>query len=746
MVILGLIIGGLLLALMGALLWVFIDFRKYKKNNHLVFLLLLLCPASLFAQLTDKDDSTISHTVFGRNIFTSHELSFEPNMNLATPENYVLGPGDEVIINIWGASEKNIRCTISPEGNIMISNLGPVYLSGMSIKDANELLQKEFTKIYAGIAGATSSIKLTLGQIRSIQINMMGEVSVPGTYTISSFSSVFHALYRAGGVSPIGSLRSIQLVRAGKKIADIDVYDYIMKGKVKDDLRLMEGDVILVPPYDCLVGISGKVKRPMAYEMKRGENLLTLLNYAGGFTGDSYRSNIRLLRRSAREKQIYNVDDIDYGTFTLMDGDALTVGAVLNRFENKIEIRGAVYRQGLYQLSANTRTIKELIQQAEGLRGDAFLNRALLKRERDDLSFEMIQVDLKGIMDGSLPDLSLQRNDVFTISSIHDLKEEATLTIVGEVARPGSFSFAENMTIKDLIIKAGGLLESASFAKIDVTRRIKEPGSKEMAEVIGKTFTLELKDGSLMGEGSDFVLHPFDMVAVRKSPAYQRQQNVAVGGEVLFSGNFALSKKNERLSDLVAKAGGVTKEAYVEGARLLRRMTPEEWKQKTDVVHLAEQGVGKDSISIAKLEVSNIYPVGIELEKALARPGSPEDMVLREGDMLFIPEFVSTVKINGEVMYPNTVLFEQNAKLSHYINQAGGYGYQARKRHVYIVYLNGAVSRLRSNNSKGIEPGCEIIIPSKDKKKGSSAAASLAMTTSLSSLSMMIATMVNLTK
>lgn len=717
----------------------------YKRQLILLFLLLLSVGCIHMHAATEQDTES-SHAVFGRNIFTSKDLSFEPNMNMATPEHYVLGPGDEVIINIWGASEKNIRRTISPEGNIMISNLGPVYLNGLSIKEADALLQKEFTKIYAGISGASSSIRLTLGQIRSIQINMMGEVSVPGTYTISSFSSVFHALYRAGGVSPIGSLRSIQLMRNGKKVADIDVYDYIMKGKVKDDIRLMEGDVILVPPYDCLVNISGKVKRPMTYEMKRGENMLTLLQYAGGFTGDSYRSNIRLLRRSAREKQIYNVDNVDYGTFPLMDGDALTVGAVLDRFENKVEIRGAVYRQGLYQLSNTTRTIKELIQQAEGLRGDAFMNRALLRREREDLSFEMIQVDLKGIMSGTTPDLPLQRNDMLTISSINDLKEEATLSIQGEVARPGSFRFAENTTIKDLIIKAGGLLESASFAKIDVTRRIKEPGSMEMATIVGKTFTLELTDGSLSGEGSDFILQPFDLVAVRKSPAYHRQQNVAVGGEVLFSGNYAMSKKNERLSDLVSKAGGVTTEAYVRGARLLRRMTPEEWKQRSDAVRLAEKGTGKDSISLATLEVSNIYSVGIELEKALAHPGSTEDMVLREGDMLFIPEFVSTVKINGEVMYPNTVLYEPKADLRYYINQAGGFGYKARKRHVFIVYLNGTVSRLRSNRSKGIEPGCEIIIPSKDKKRGVAAAESVALSSSAASLALMISTMVNLTK
>lgn len=693
-----------------------------------------------------KSTAQAARLVFGRNIFTSKQLSFEPNMNLATPENYKLGPGDEVIIDIWGSSENSIRETISPEGNIMVSNIGPVYLNGMTIKEANSYLQREFSKIYAGIAGNSSHINLTLGQIRSIQINVMGEVAMPGTYTLSSFASVFHALYKAGGVSPIGSLRSIQLIRNGKKIADIDIYDYILKGKTKDDIRLMEGDVILIPPYDCLADISGKVKRPMFYEMKKGETLLTLIRYAGGFTGDAYKNSIRLLRQSGREKQIYNVDEVEYGVFKLMDGDAVTVGAVLERFKNKVEVRGAVFRQGLYELGDRVGTVKQLVQQAEGLRGDAFLNRVLLDREREDFSHQMIPVDLRGIMNGTIADIPLQRNDVLYIPSIHDLQEQSTFSIFGEVARPGTFPFAKNTTIKDIIIQAGGLLESASVAKIDVSRRVKDPGSKDETNVTGKTFTLELKNGFLIGEGKDFVLEPFDIVFVRRSPSYHRQQNVTVMGEVLFSGNYALSKKNERLSDLVSRAGGVTKDAFVKGARLSRRMTVEQIKQKQDAVRLADKGVGKDSISLVKLEQGNTYSVGIELEKALANPGSDEDLVLKEGDELFIPEFVSTVKINGEVMYPNTVLYQPGEKLSYYIEQAGGFGYKAQKKKVYIVYMNGTVSRVKRGSAKYIEPGCEIVVPSKKEKKRTDAVNVLGMSSSVASLATMIATMVNLTK
>ncbi|MEG1659099.1 MAG: SLBB domain-containing protein [Bacteroides sp.] len=683
--------------------------------------------------------------IFGRNIFTSRNLSFEPNANMATPVNYRLGPGDEVIIDVWGASENMIRQTISPEGSIQVSTIGPVYLSGMTIKEANAYLQREFTKIYSGISGNTSQVQLTLGKTRSIQINMMGEVGVPGTYTLSSFSSVFHALYSAGGVNSIGSLRSIQVMRGGRKVADVDVYDYILKGKMNDDIRLMEGDVILVPPYDCLVDISGKVKRPMYYEVKKRETISTLLKYVGGFTGDAYTKTIRLLRLTGREKQIFNVDEMDYSIFKLNDGDVLTVDSVLDRFENRVEVRGAVYREGMYQINGGVNTVKQLIQKAEGLRGDAFLDRAQLQREHDDLTLELIPIDLKGMLNGTVVDLPLLRNDVLYIPSIHELREEGMLTIHGEVARPGSFLFAEKTTIEDLVIKAGGLLESASTARVDVSRRIKDPKNIETSNIISKTFTFELKDGFLINGDKNFYLEPFDEVYVRRSPAYQKQRNVAVDGEVLFSGSYSLTNKNERLSDLVNKAGGITVSAYIKGARLLRKMTEEELRRKADVLRLTHSG-NKDSVSVEQLEVSDFYAVGINLDRALAAPGSDDDMVLREGDMLFVPEYVSTVKINGAVMYPNTVSYDKNKKLSYYINQAGGYGDRAKKKRAYVIYLNGSVSRLKSGNSKLIEPGCEIVVPTKSDKKRMSPAEILGMGSSAVSLATMVATMANLFK
>lgn len=695
----------------------------------------------------EEEDPTAQ--IFGHNIFTNKNLTFEPNINIATPANYRLGPGDEVIIDVWGASETTIRQTISPEGSILVNNLGPVYLSGKTVKAANDYLRQEFARIYSGVTGdaPTTQVKLALGEIRSIQVNVMGEVTAPGTYTLSSFSTVFHALYQAGGVNEIGSLRTIKVVREGDVVADLDVYDFIMKGKMKDDVRLQDGDVILVDPYQSLVRIMGKVKRPMFYEMKPTETVANLLKYAGGFTGDAYKKMTRIIRKSGRELQVYNVDEMDYSVFRLEDGDSLTVDAVLDRFENRVEVRGAVFREGLYQVDGTMNTVKQLIKKAEGVRGDAFLNRAIIDREHEDLTHEIIQVDVRGLLNGTAADIPLQKNDVLYIPSIHDLQEEATLTIHGEVANPGTFLYSEKMTVEDLILQAGGLLEAAATTKVEVARRIKDPKSTLFSNTIGKTFSFDLKDGLLIGgNGEAFYLEPFDEVYVRKSPAYHKQKNVVIGGEILFGGSYALSQKNERLSDLVAKAGGITPDAYVKGARLVRKMNEEEIRRRNDAVRMTRTGVGSDSVSVALLDLSDFYSVGIELEQALKKPGSDADMVLREGDVLYIPEYVSTVKINGAVMYPNTVLYKEGEGFRYYLNQAGGFGNNAKKRKAYVVYMNGTVSRLKSRDKKAIEPGCEIIIPSKDEKKRMSPAEIIGLSTSTASMATMIATLVNLFK
>ena len=682
--------------------------------------------------------------IFGREMFTNPSLSFEPNSNIATPVNYRLGPGDEVIIDIWGTSENTIRETISPEGSIVIANVGPVYLSGMTINEAARYVHRELSKFYAGLTENSSRMKLSLGQIRTIKVNIMGEVTVPGTYTLSSFSSVFHALYNAGGISPIGSMRNIRLIRNGNKIGDIDVYDYIMRGETNDDIRLMEDDVILVPPYTSLVNVTGKVRRPMFYEMKEEETISDLLNYSGGFTGDAYKDNIRLIRLSGREKQIYNVDQSDFAAFKVNDEDSLNVEAVLDRFENRVEVRGAVYREGLYQISDGVNTVKKLIEKAEGLRGDAFLNRVQLQREHDDLTLEIIPVDLKAVLNGGAADIPLQKNDILYFPGIHDLEEQRFLVIHGEVSVPGTYIYAKNMTIEDLIIQAGGLLEAAATIRIDVARRIKNPKTATSSNTVGKTYSFDFKDGYIIGGDGAFHLEPFDEVYVRKSPSYHVQHNVQVVGEVLFNGAYALSRKNERLADLIYKAGGLTEDAYVEGARLIRKMTDEEIRRKEDVLRITM--ASSDSLSVKVMDLSASYPVGINLEKALANPKSDFNLVLREGDLVIVPEFANTVKINGAVMYPNTISYKEGESLKYYLDQAGGYTTSARRNRAYVVYMNGTVARLKAGNSNVIRPGCEIIIPSKDVKNKMTTGEVIGIGSSVASMAAVVATLINVLK
>ncbi|MEG1839422.1 MAG: SLBB domain-containing protein, partial [Bacteroidaceae bacterium] len=641
--------------------------------------------------------------IFGRSIFSNQNLSFEPSMNIATPVDYRLGPGDEVIIDIWGASQNSIRETISPDGTIQITNLGPVYLSGMTIKEARRYLETAFSKIYKGISSSNpvSQISLALGQIRSIQINIMGEVEVPGTYTLSSFASVFHALYKAGGVNDIGTMRAVKVYRNNKLISTLDIYEYILEGKMRGDIRLMDGDVIVVSPYDCLVNVTGKVKRPMFYEMKGTESVGTLLKYAGGFMGDAYTKNVRLVRKSGREHQIYNVEEFDFNMFRVMDGDSLSVDTVLARFSNRVEIKGAVYRPGMYQMDGKINSVKELINKAEGVRGDAFLNRAVLHRQKEDYNLEVISINLKALLNGDIPDIPLHKEDRLFIPSIRDLQEEKTVTIYGEIINPGIFPYAEKTSLEDLILNSGGLKESASTVRVDVSRRIKNTKSINSTDTIAKTYSFALKNGFVVDGMPGFTLEPFDQVYVRRSPGYQKQQNILIEGEVLFAGTYALTAKNQRLSSIVARTGGLTKEAYAVGARLERIMTPEEKLRMRTAMRMAA-GAGKDSISIKTLDMDTTYYVGIELEKAIAKPGGNSDLVLREGDRIIVPQFTNTVKINGAVMYPNTVTYMDGKKLKYYIDMAGGFGARAKKKNAYVIYMNGTVARLRARSRNAI--------------------------------------------
>lgn len=696
--------------------------------------------------LTDNQPTTEElaqeDQVFGRNIFNTRNLTFEPNNNMATPPNYQLGPGDEVIIDIWGASQTSIRQTITPDGTINMQELGPIYLSGMTVEEANRFLKNKLGTVFAN---ENNQIQVTLGNTRTIQINIMGEVVQPGTYALSAFSTVFHALYRAGGVNDIGSLRNVQLVRNGKKIAAVDVYDFIMQGKIKDDIRLQEGDVIIVPAYDMLVKMSGNVKRPMRFEMKKNETLAALIKYAGGFNADAYSKSVRMVRQNGMEYEVKTVDEMDYSVCQLRDGDVVTVGAILNRFTNKVEIKGAVYRPDIYALDGKVNTVRALIEKAQGLMDDAFTNRAVLQRQRDDLTSEIVSVDVKALMNGTIPDIPLRKNDILYIPSIHDLQDLGSVTIYGEVTKPDEYPYADNMTLEDLIIQAGGLKEAASTVRVDVSRRIKDTKSVNSTDSIGQMFSFALKDGFVIDGQPGFVLQPYDQVFVRRSPGYQTQQNVSIQGEVIFGGTYTLTSKAERLSDLVKKAGGVTNSAYVRGAKLIRVANDEEKKRMQDVVKLMGRELGESAIDSLGLQVDGLFSVGIDLEAALANPGGDADLVLREGDVLNIPEYVNTVKINGAVMMPNTVSYRKGEKVNYYLGQAGGYSQHAKKSKKFIIYMNGQVAKVKGNGSKQIEPGCEIIVPNKKQNKANIGNI-LGYATSFSSLATMAATIVSLFK
>lgn len=706
----------------------------------------------IYYQKYFEEDET---QVFGRNIFYNEMLTFEPSLNIPTPASYRLGAGDAVIIDVWGASQVTYEKTVSPDGTVTLEDIGPLSLAGMTVAEANEYVKKQLARFYSG-----SNVTLTVGEVRSVQVQVMGEVMVPGTYTLSALSTAFNALYAAGGINNIGTLRDIKVYRGGRILSTIDVYDYILNGNTKGNVRLEDNDVIVVGPYDCLVNIRGKVKRPMFYEMKESESVASILDYAGGFAGDAYTNNIRLVRKSGREYSVYTVGEFDMNGFLLKDGDSLYVDSVIPRFSNVAEVRGAVFHPGQYQMDGSIKTVRQLIKAADGLREDAFVKRAVMHRQKEDLTMEALSVDIEGIMAGTTPDIPLRNNDILFIPSAVEMKGEQTLTIEGEVNFPGIYQYAENTTIEDLVLQAGGLTEAASMARVDVFRRIKNPDAVQDDEKLAETFSFSLRDGLALGDGQDFHLQPYDEVFVRKSPAYSEQRNVKISGAVNFEGEYAMDNKDYRLSDLVEAAGGLSSLAYAKGARLQRTLTDEEKQQretsmKNSQIQLYEESLRSeraydmakaDSILNMRLDLGDTYPVAINLERAMQNPGGDDDVRLREGDELVVPQFSNTVKISGEVMYPISLNYEKGRSLKYYIKRAGGFADRAHKSHVYAIYMNGSVQQLGRRASKDIQPGCEIVVPTKPQRDKMTPQEMMTIGTSTASIATMIATLVNILK
>ena len=726
------------------------DFKRYQEN------------IAAFSDGNEDDNATgktNKKKVFGRDIFSNKNLSFEPLMNIATPQNYVLGAGDQVSVDIYGASQKSVDCTVSPDGDIVIEGYGPIRVGGLSVAAAKARLRATLGSRYQ-----SSRINLSLGQTRTVSINVMGEVVKPGTYTLSAFASVFNALYMAGGTNDIGTLRNIKIYRNNRLVSVCDIYDYILNGKMTGNVRLHDGDVIIVGPYDCLVNITGKVKRPMYYEMKRNESLQTLLRYAGGFTGDAYKKAVRVNRKTGREYAVFNVDEFDMSAFRIADGDSVSVDSILPRYHNTVEIKGAVFRPGMYQLGDGINSVRSLVQHAEGLTEEAFTARAVMHRMKADRTLRVIPVDIQGIMEGRVADIPLKENDVLFIPTKQTAMNEQTISIQGEVVYPGIYKYADNETLEDFVLQAGGLTDKASTVKVDVARRVGNPKALTTDSIIAKTYSFALKDGFVVDGEQGFVLQPFDEVYVRKDPSYTVQQNVSIDGEVTFPGTYTLSHRQTRLTDLVKAAGGATNLAYIHGARLERRTNEAERKRMEAALQMQKEQLQQELMTLAasqtsgsvlqqvgqqskeeeikKFQVPNTYPVGIELDKALADPNSDANIVLREGDRLILPQYTSTVKVNGAVMYPNTVSYIKGKGVGYYINASGGYSRNARKSGAYVIYMNGMVSK--SSKAK-VEPGCEIVVPSKIRRR-SSPSEILGIGSSMSSIAAMIATIANMAK
>ena len=678
--------------------------------------------------------------VFGRDIFNNTSLTFEPAMNIATPQNYVIGPGDNIKLDIYGASQKSDVYIVSPDGDITVEGFGPIHVSGMSVSRAQAHIRSTLGSRYS-----SSSIKIGLGQTRTITINVMGEVQAPGTYTLSAFASVFHALYMAGGISELGTLRNIKVFRRGSLVTVVDVYDYILNGKLTGNVRLQDNDVIVVGTYDAMVSIKGKVKRPMYYEMKKTESLASLLNYAGGFSSDAYKKTVRVIRNGDTKRKVFNVGEFDFSSFKVQNGDSVGVDSIIARYENMVEVKGAVFRPGMYQLGGEITTVKNLLEQCDGVLEDAITTRGVMHRMNPNRTLSVIPVDIAGILAGTSPDIPLQNEDVLFVPSNNDQLTERTITIHGEVMYPGEYRYADNETLEDFVLQAGGLKESASTVKVDVSRRIVDSKAIESNGITAENFSFSLKEGFVIDGEPGFILKPYDEVYVRKSPGYQTQQNVYIEGEINFPGTYAMSKRESRLSDLVKAAGGVNALAYVKGARLERKITPEERIRMQQVVDVVEhQTVSDDSLDLKKVDFGDIYYVGIQLNKALENPGSDYDLVMREGDRIIVPEYNNTVTISGNVLYPNTVAYKKGKKASYYINQAGGYGNRARKHSTYIVHMNGTVNQVGEGDKP--TPGCQIIVPTKPKQDPAKVTQWLGIGSTTAAIATTIATVANLIK
>lgn len=674
---------------------------------------------------TDKQQNPIKSKIFGKQLFANSSTTFEPNLRLATPLNYVIGTGDQLLIDIYGYSEVSYSLTVSPEGTINIPYAGVTQVGGLTVEAATSRIKSKLSAIYSGLNSGNTKLSVTLGNIRSIKVILTGEVMKPGTYTLPSLATLFNALYSSGGPTDNGSFRNIEVIRNGKKVASLDVYDFLLRGDLKNNVRLQDQDIIRVPVYQKRVEIVGEVKRPAVFELKQNEKFEDLLAFAGGFTERAYKARVKVLGNTDREQKIADVVAAEFPNYIPKSGDKYFVNEILDRFENRVTIEGAVFRPGQYELEPGL-TIKTLIEKAEGLKEDAFTNRAYITRLTDDLNTELISFDIKKVLSGTAEDIPLKREDVISISSIFDLKEEYKVTVNGQVRRPGDFQFSENMSLEELILKAGGFSESATSQRIEISRRVKNSDANSVSARTAEVFQIDV-DKNLSLAAAKFVLEPYDIITVRSSPGYEVQKQVKIEGEVLYPGYYTITKKDERLSDLVKRAGGLTALAFTEGASLKRagsfesQLDKEKEEQKIAQFKRIQRNA-KDSLAldVQNLATRNSF-VGINLTSILEKPSSKKDLFLEDGDILNVPKQLQTVKVSGEVLSPNTVIYNKSKSFKSYIVSAGGFGENALKRRSYIIYANGSVRSTKKfflfNNFPVVKTGSEIFVPKGSEKR-----------------------------
>ncbi len=686
--------------------------------------------------------------IFGAELFNNPKLSFEPNLKMATPLNYQLGPDDELIIDIFGYSEQSYQVKVSPEGHVRIPNLGPVQVLGLTVDQAQKKITTQLIKLYPRIASGETSVSVNLGSIRSIKVTILGEVNLPGTYSLPSLATTFNGLYASGGPNLNGSFRNIKLVRANKVIAKIDMYDFLINGNSKGNIPLKDQDVIKVEPYDARVELKGYVKREGFFEVLPKENLANLLAYAGGFTPSAYTNRIKVVRNNGSQKSVADVEKTSYAMFLPKNGDVFMVDSILNRYENRISIEGAVFRPGYFSLEGNN-SLKKLIANADGLKEDAFISRATIVRKKMDNSLEVLSVDLNEVLNGS-GDILLQREDKVNIASKTEMRESFSITITGQVLKPGKFPFAENMHVEDLIIMAGGLKEAASIDNIQIAQRINTVDKKSLQSSISNVIVYAAQKDLRSKSDSTYTLKPYDVITILAQSGYQEQKQVIVNGEVMYPGTYVLSKSNERISDLLKRAGGITAKGFPGGAILIRAKGKSYQdnilkENKIETLRKLSKDTSKLSDEIEREVSKTVDIVGINLDNILKNPGSKEDLYLRENDVLEIPFVKQTVLVSGQVLYPVRSRFTGSGRLRKYVSSAGGFSSEALRSSTYVVYANGTAKDTRNflffKFYPKVKPGCEIVVPVKETRRAISTMEAVTIASSLTSMLLIISTL-----